>query len=45
MHQVQKGETLYALAARYGVTVKELRQWNKLKGNKLKEGQRLRLAP
>ena len=44
-HQVQKGDTLYALAARYGVSVKELTHWNKLKGNHLKTGQRLRLQP
>ena len=44
-HLVQKGETLFSLSARYGVSVKELKQWNKLKGKQLKYGQRLRLEP
>jgi len=42
-HVVKPGDTLFALAARYGVEVKDLRKWNRIKGNKLKAGQRLRL--
>jgi len=44
-HLVKKGETLFAIALRYGVDVKALRKWNKIKGNKIQGGQRLRLAP
>jgi LysM repeat protein len=32
IHVVQKGETLYGIARRYGVTLDQLRTWNNLKG-------------
>jgi membrane-bound lytic murein transglycosylase D len=44
-HLVKKGETLFAIAVRYGLDLKTLRKWNKVKGNKIQAGQRLRLAP
>ncbi len=44
-HLVKRGETLYAIATRYGLDVDKLRKWNKVRGNKITEGQRLRLAP
>jgi len=44
-HMVKKGETLYAIATRYGVDVEHLRKWNKIKGNRIQNGQRLRLGP
>ena len=44
-HLVKKGETLYAIATRYGVDVERLRKWNKIKGNRIQNGQRLRLGP
>jgi len=42
-HLVKRGETLFAIAERYGVDVKDLKKWNKVKGNKIVPGQRLRL--
>lgn len=43
-HTVQPGETLYALAKRYGVTVMELAEWNNLNMNEgLRIGQVIRL--
>jgi len=44
-HMVKKGETLFAISVRYGVDIKALRKWNRLKGNKIQSGQRLRLGP
>ena len=42
-HRVKRGETLFAISVRYGLDLKDLRKWNKLKGNKLQAGQLLRL--
>ena len=42
-HRVASGENIYAIADRYGVTPKEVRQWNGLKSNKLANGRRLTL--
>ena len=45
-HTVRKGDTLGAIARKYGRTVKQLMQWNKLKNaNALRIGQRLRVSP
>jgi len=44
-HLVKKGETLFAISTRYGVDVEHLRKWNKIKGNRIQNGQRLRLGP
>lgn len=41
VHVVQRGETLFSLAMRYGVEVREIREWNGLSGNTLTIGQRL----
>lgn len=38
---VKKGDTLYSLAERYQITPHELAQWNKIKPNQLKLGQKL----
>lgn len=40
-HAVKRGETLYSIASRYGLDVKELRRWNRLRGNRIMAGQRL----
>ncbi|GHT73878.1 lytic transglycosylase [Bacteroidia bacterium] len=40
-HKVRKGESLSKIGSRYGVTVAELRRWNKLKSNKVAAGRRL----
>jgi len=42
-HVVKRGETLFAIAERYGLEVKDLRKWNKLRKNSIQVGQRLRL--
>jgi membrane-bound lytic murein transglycosylase D len=42
-HVVKRGETLYAIADRYGLDVKDLRKWNKLRKNAIQVGQKLRL--
>ncbi len=41
MHRVQTKETLYSIAKKYGVTVEQVREWNKLEGYELKIGQDL----
>ncbi len=40
-HTVAKGDTLYSLAKKYGVTVDEIRSLNSVKGNDLYVGQKL----
>lgn len=42
-HRVKPGETLYAIGARYGIPLDHLRKWNRIKGNRIQAGQRLRL--
>ena len=45
-HKVQKGETLYTISKKYGMSVAELRKLNHLtKGQSLHTGQKLRVAP
>lgn len=41
VHVVRRGETLSAIAIRYGVRVADLRTWNRLRGNGIRAGQRL----
>lgn len=43
VHIVEKGQTLYSLARRYGLTVSELKQYNGLNSNLIKVGQKLSL--
>jgi LysM repeat protein len=43
MITVRSGQTLSAIAVKYKVSTAELRQWNKLKSDNLKNGQRLRV--
>ncbi|MBP1616796.1 MAG: hypothetical protein H6Q14_623 [Bacteroidetes bacterium] len=40
-HSVKRGESLTAVARRYGVSTSELKRWNKLRSNKVKQGRRL----
>jgi membrane-bound lytic murein transglycosylase D len=40
-HRVKRGETLYAIANTYDVTVADLRTWNRMKGTRLDIGDRL----
>jgi LysM repeat protein len=44
VHVVQKGETLYKLASRYGYTVEKFKAINGLTSNVLSIGQRLRIS-
>lgn len=44
-HRVRKGDTLSSIANRYGVSVTELRDWNKIGNRKsIQPGQKLRIA-
>lgn len=43
-HTVRRGETLFAIAGKFDVSLKELRHWNHLRGNHVKPGQRLTVA-
>jgi membrane-bound lytic murein transglycosylase D len=45
LHRVRKGETLAAIAHKYGVEPGELKTWNRLKSDRIQVGQRLRLSP
>ena len=42
-HTVRKGDTLYALSKRYGVTVAQIQKLNNMSGTNLSIGQRLRI--
>lgn len=44
-HVVRRGETLRQLAARFGVSIAELKRHNRLKSSGLKAGQRLVIQP
>jgi membrane-bound lytic murein transglycosylase D len=41
VYRVRKGDTLYAIARKHGVTITELRSWNNLRGSALGIGTRL----
>jgi membrane-bound lytic murein transglycosylase D len=41
---VRRGETLSAIAAEYGVSVRQLRTWNRLRSDQVRAGQRLRVT-
>ena len=40
-HVVKKGDTLGSIAKKYHVTVKQLKQWNGLKNDFIREGQKV----
>ncbi|HET6330370.1 MAG TPA: LysM peptidoglycan-binding domain-containing protein [Holophagaceae bacterium] len=44
IYTVQRGETLAAIADRFGVTIPELKRWNRLRSAQVRAGQRLWLA-
>ena len=44
-HEVIPGETLGSIAKRYGVTVKQIKKWNKLKSDTIRVGQKLTIYP
>jgi LysM repeat protein len=43
-HTVHRGDSLGAIAARYGVTMEDMRRWNRLKGDGVRVGQKLRVT-
>lgn len=43
VYRVRRGDTLSGIAARYGVSMEQLRRWNHLRGNSVRTGQRLRI--
>lgn len=40
-HTVSKGDTLFSISRRYGISVGDLKDWNNLSGNIIKPGQKL----
>ena len=42
-HEVRPSDTLYAIARRYGVTIKDLMDWNDKKELSLKEGEKIKI--
>jgi LysM repeat protein len=43
-HIVQKGETVYRITQKYGITADQLTKWNRLVGNQINIGQKLRVS-
>jgi membrane-bound lytic murein transglycosylase D len=41
LYRVRQGDTLFSIAKRYDATVQELKEWNRLRSNAIKVGQRL----
>lgn len=44
-HVVKKGETGFSIAKKYGITVRQLNDWNNLNFGAIQEGQKLRVKP
>jgi len=44
-HKVRKGDTLYSLSKRYGVTVEQIMKLNNMRNNNLAIGQSLKIKP
>ncbi len=42
-HKIRSGETLSTIAARYGVTVNQLKSWNGISGTRINAGQTLKI--
>lgn len=43
IHTVKSGQTLGGIAARYGVSVSKIKQWNNISGTMIREGQKLKI--
>ncbi len=43
VYQVRRGDSLSKIAAKYGVSVSDIRQWNNIRGSRINSGQRLYL--
>jgi membrane-bound lytic murein transglycosylase D len=44
LYSVRRGDTLITIADRFGVSLAQLRRWNKLTGIRVRPGSRLRVA-
>jgi len=44
-YKVRRGDTLSEIAVRHGVSITKLRQWNNLRGSRIRVGQRLTIYP
>lgn len=42
-HRIRRGENLGLIASRYGVSVREIREWNNIAGNKILAGKNLKI--
>jgi membrane-bound lytic murein transglycosylase D len=42
-YSVKHGDSLFSIAKKHGITVEQLKSFNKIKGNKLNEGQKLKV--
>jgi membrane-bound lytic murein transglycosylase D len=42
-HTVKSGQTLSSIAARYGVSVSRIRQWNNIHGSMIRPGQKIKI--
>lgn len=45
LHSVKSGETLTVIARKHGVTIEQIKQWNKIKGTTIYKGQKLTIYP
>ena len=45
VHVVAAKETMFSISRQYGVSVQQLKEWNKLEGNEISIGQELFVAP
>ncbi len=43
-YRVRRGDTVYSIANRFGISTEQLRQWNRLKGNSIATGRSLIVA-
>lgn len=43
-HRVQRGDTLFTISQRYGLDVARLKKMNKIRGNTVRAGQKLRIS-
>jgi membrane-bound lytic murein transglycosylase D len=43
-HTVRSGDTLSAISRKYGVSVRDIQQWNGLRGERIDIGQRLKIV-
>jgi membrane-bound lytic murein transglycosylase D len=42
-HTIRRGDTLSSIAKKYGVSVNNLKKWNKISGTNIRAGQKLKV--